>query len=212
MTACLGQYKIEDIRWAGRQSLRVEITTELEDRYIQMYADRKLIGVSTAAGDLVVIGLVQPTHCPTPITIALVDAADKDTDLSQLLPQRPWNLYTAHWGGTFTDDTRWFAISSSSAPGEEVDYETVLARVQYIGDGNYQFDLPAITACGPWKYGVVSLDDAEPNGNPCAMPAEQVVNALVYPPDVLSDDTGQRFRVVQDGSTLTIAFDYDWAA
>lgn len=210
MTASLGEFKIEEISWSGRHALTVRIDTARTDRFIQIYAGRKLVGVSKAPGVLTVTGQVQPTHCPTPITIVTVDGADRDTEYGARLPRRPWNRWRVAWSATsYPADSRWFAISASPMADAAVDYDVILARVSYIGNGTYAFDLPAVNECGQWTYGVAPYDDAMPAGNR-GTTDEMSVNALVYPPDLLTRDDGTRFTADIADGLLTVDFEFNW--
>lgn len=210
MTASLGMFHISTIEWSGRHALTVEVESPLTERYWQMYAGRRLVGISTYLGQKRVVGQVIPTHCTTPITIVMVDNVDRFRDFGNSLPDRPWNRFRFRWSATsFPADSRWFAISASPAAGAEVDYSTFLARVAYVGDGAYAFDLPAVNECGQWKYGLTPFDDAVPNGN-AGTPAELAVGALVYPPDIFIDDDEQRLTAAIVDDDLVVNFAYDW--
>lgn len=210
MTASLGEFRISAIEWSGRHALTVEVESPHVDRYWQMYAGRRLVGVSTYLGQKRVIGQVMPTHCATPITIVMVDTVDRATDFGNSLPRRPWNRFRFGWSASaFPADSRWFAISASPAAGEAVDYSTFLARVAYVGNGAYGFDLPAVNECGQWLYGVTPFDDAVPNGN-AGTPAELAVDALVYPPDIAIGDDDQRLTAEMVADDLVVSFAYDW--
>ncbi len=211
MAASLSRYTITDIYWSGRRALTVELETEYTDRHIQMYAGRKLVGVSNR-GQLIVTGQAEPTHCPTPILIVMVETADRLTDFSALLPRRPWNRYRLGWTAAgYPADSKWFAIHASPDAGEPVDYDSVLSRVAYIGDQTYSFELPAIDECGAWTWGVLPRDNAVTDGNP-GTAAEQSVDAVVYPPDVFLEDDDQRLAVSINAGVLTVGFQYDWVA
>lgn len=210
MVASLGEYTIEQIEWSGRNALSVRIDTARTDRFIQMYAGRKLVGVTNTAGLLTVTGQVQPTHCPTPVTIVTVDSDDRYTEYGHLLPRRPWNRWRVAWSASaYPADSRWFAISASPAAEAAVDYDVVLARVEYIGNGSYSFELPAVNECGQWTYGVLPYDNAMPNGNR-GTPDEMAVEALVYPPDLLPRDDGTRFAAAIADGVLTVDFEFNW--
>lgn len=206
----MSEFGITSIEWDGRNALTVEIATAKTDRFVQMYAGKRLAGVSTYPGQNIVTGQVQPTHCPTPITIILVDPVDRNTNFGAKLPRRPWNRWIAYWSATsFPADSKWFTVSMSAAAGEAVDYTKVLARVAYIGDGAYRFELPAVNECGQSTTGITSWDDALPNGNEGGN-EELAVEALVYPPDVAIDENDQRLACSILGDVVKVAFNYDW--
>lgn len=210
MPASLSRYRLNRIYWSGRHALTVEISTSYVDRYVQVYAGRRLAGVSQYPGQNRVVAQVEPTHCPTPIYIVLAETADRLTDFGALLPRRPFNRYRFGWAAeSFPADSRWFAIFGSPAAGDDVDYDTVLAKVEYLGDSTYYFDLPAVNDCGTRTYGIQSLDDALPDGNASAA-GELGIETLVYPPDVAIDEDNQRLQASIAGGVLTVGFAYDW--
>jgi hypothetical protein len=205
----LGQFRITSITWQGTHALRVTIETEHTDRHIQLYAGRRLIGVTTTIGDLSVVGQLQPAHCPHAIMVVLVEAADRLTDFGADLPPRPYNQFDLAWSAAaFPADAKWFEITAATAADGAVDPDNIVARVKYIGDGDYAFLLPPINAPGNWPYTVTSRDDAEPQGN--GTPANIDRDALPYPPDVLINDDDTRLAAVVEEGVLTVSFAYDW--
>lgn len=210
MAASLSRYLLQSVEWIGRRALHVEITTSYTDRYIQLYAGRKLAGVSAYPGQNRVVAQVEPTHCPTPITLVMVEIADRFTDFGAKLPRRPFNREILRWSqSSGAADLKWYAVYGSSAAGDPVDYTTVIARVPYIGDGAYQFELPAVDEYGEFTYGLTAIDDALPAGNE-GTPAELAATLSPYPPDVLSDDNDQRLTPSIAAGVLTVAFAYEW--
>lgn len=98
-----------------------------------------------------------------------------------------------------------FESEAKAAAGEEP--ETLLARVEYLGDISYSFDLPELTSGGLWQYRLTPRDNALPLGN--AGTAETVeIAALVYPADVALDEDGNRFQVALVEGVATISFDW----
>lgn len=210
MIAYMGGFRITDVAWSGSHAIRVTVETDYADRYLQLYAGRRLIGVSESAGELSVTGQLQPAHCPHALTVLIVEEEDRLTDFGQQLPPRPYNQVDLDWSAaSFPDDAKWFEITASTAADGAVDPDNILARVEFIGDGDYSFLADPINAPGDWSYRITSRDDAMPLGNPCDTPAEDTIALLPYPPDVAMDDGIRLQAAVADGE-LTVSFAFDW--
>lgn len=206
MTAQMGGLRITEMDWIGQHTLEVRYETNLVDRFFQLYAGRKLVGVSETMVGRVVLGQVMPTLIPPPMTLLAVTPDDRLTNFGHKLPPRPWNRYRLDWSAnSYPPDSRFFDVEASPAAGEEP--ETLLARVEYLGDISYSFDLPELTSGGLWQYRLTPRDNALPLGN--AGTAETVeIAALVYPADVALDEDGNRFQVALVEGVATISFDW----
>ena len=77
MTAVLGGFEVTQLKAIGLNSVRATISPAVADRYLQIYSGRRLVGVSEFAGASKVIGQIDPSHCPSPITIVMVAAAER---------------------------------------------------------------------------------------------------------------------------------------
>lgn len=209
MSAFLGGFKITSLAWTGPTAIAVTIQTDYTDRYLQLYAGRRLIGVTTGPGLLTVVGQLQSAHCPHDLMIVMCDAADHLTDFGQQLPLRPYNQFNLAWSASsYPADAKWFEITGCLVANGAVDPDNVIARVAYIGDGAYDFLLPPVTAPGDWTYALTPRDDAAPSGN-AGTAAQLAKYALPYPPDILlSDDT--RLTADVAAGVLTVSFAYDW--
>ena len=210
MTAFLGGYQIERVGMVGLTAVAVTITTDYTDMYLQLYAGRRLIGVSRSAGVHRVVGQLVPAKCPHALTVVMVSAADLLTDFGSQLPKRPLNQFQLAWAAaSFPSDAKWFEITACIAADGAVDPDNVVARVAYRGDGSYEFILDPINAPGTWSNKITPRDDAMPRGN--AGPAAEVALAAVpYPPDVAVDDDGNRLLCAVNAGELTVSFAYDW--
>ncbi|NOX55576.1 MAG: hypothetical protein GXP27_14285, partial [Planctomycetes bacterium] len=126
------------------------------------------------------------------------------------LPVRPTNLYRLTWSANgYPSDTKGFRITASRQAGQAPDPTNVLGTVNWIGNGNYSFNIPAraINRSGQWQFDITPFDDAHPNGNP-GTAARVTINAQVYPPDVLRLSDGQRFDINESGGIAIVSFTY----
>ncbi len=210
MTASLGGFEIVSAAWIGNTALAVTVETALTDRYLQLYAGRRLIGVTSSIGQLTVIGQLQPAHCPHCLTVVLCEEGDQATDFGASLPAVPFNQFQMAWqADSFPADSKWFELTAATAAGGAVDTDTIVAKIAYEGDGEYSFIFPPVTEYGDWTYRVTPIDDAEPDGN-AGTPAEVTLSTIPYPPDVLLNSDGSRLAASVNAGTLTVDFDFDW--
>ena len=209
MTAVLGGFEVTQLKAIGLNSVRATISPAVADRYLQIYSGRRLVGVSEFAGASKVIGQIDPSHCPSPITIVMVAADERLTDFGPQLPPLPFNQFQIDWeADSFPADAKWFEVTACTEAEGAIDPENVLSRIAYIGDGSYRFTTPAITAPGEWSYRVTPLDDATPGGN-AGTAADVAMDVIPYPPDVLSED-GQRLTAEVADGILTVGFQWNW--
>lgn len=210
MTVSTGGFEITEVRWVGRASLRVTVATAFTGRYFQLYAGRQLIGVSSIAGEDFVIGQLFRAHCPHCLTVVMCEEGEQLTDYGSQLARRPFNQFQMAWNAdSFPADAKWFELTAATAAGESVDTENVIARVAYIGDGDYRFLFPPVTEPGEWEYRITPLDDAIPSGN-AGTPTDVTLSTIPYPPDVLMNDENTRLDVSIAEGVLTVDFEYDW--
>lgn len=204
----LGGHKILRIAWDGQHALGVEFSSVYTDRYYQLYVGRHLAGVTRSVGDRRVVGQAEPNLIPAPVLLLAVELSERNTDFGADLPERPWNQYRLDWSATsYPADAAWFDITGSRNAGEASDPTNLLARIPYVGDLAYRFDLPPLAAGGEWEYTLTPRDDALPEGN--AGTADSVtIDARVYPPDVAPRDDGTRFAIAASGGVLTATFEY----
>ena len=110
-------------------------------------------------------------------------------------------------GTTYKDQI--FACTSNgsvvgTAPGESPATFRV-ARVPFLGNTDYRFLLPPLTAGGAWEYAVVPRDGSLPEGN-AGTPATVTIDAAVYPPDLTRQADGSRFSIAVDAGDLVLGF------
>ena len=208
MTAQMGGLQVTDLNWVGQHTLEVRFVTNLLNRFYQLYAGRRLVGVTDSTTTRRIRGQVMPTDVPAPMTVLAVTPDDRLTDFGPQLPSRPWNRYRLDWSATsYPADSRFFDLASSPAAGEDVDAANVLARIEYVGDVAYSFDLPELTTGGLWKYRLTPRDNALPLGN-AGTAAEVEIAALVYPADLVLRSDGNRFAAAVASATVNISFTY----
>lgn len=208
MPAQMGGLRVLGLQWAGQHTLEAVISSNLVNRFFQLYAGRKLVGVTETPLARRIRGQVMPTAIPAPMTVLAVTLADRLTNFGPLLPRRPWNRYRLDWeANSYPADSKFFDVTASLAAGEEVAPTNLIARVEYVGDIAYSFELPELTSGGLWKYTLTPRDNALPIGN-AGTPATVEIAALVYPADVVLDANGNRFQVAVDEGVATLTFQY----
>lgn len=208
MTAQMGGLQITDAKWVGQHSLQVSFVTNLVGRFFQLYAGRRLVGVTATTSTRRVIGQVMPSLIPAPMTLLAVTPDDRQTNFGPKLPPRPWNHYQLNWStSSYPTDARFFDLTAATAAGGEVDDTNLIARIEYVGDIAYNFDLPELVSGGLWTYRLTPRDDALPRGN-AGTPAEVEIAALVYPKDLKLRPDGNRFTASVEEGVLTCSFTY----
>lgn len=209
MSAYLGGFDITNIRWGGTHAIIVTVSTDYTDRYFQLYAGRRLIGITNAPAERDVIGQLARAHCPHPLTVVMVSGEDRLTDFGAQLPKRPFNQFHVSWTAeTYPADATWFEITACTEADGAIDPTNVITRIAYIGDGDYEFTLPPINAPGTWSYRITPRDDAVTEGNATEY-TDISADALPYPPDVATVD-GQRLTATIDAGVLTVTFAFNW--
>lgn len=208
MSAQMGGLQITDAKWIGQHSLQISFASNLVNRYFQLYAGRRLVGVTETTRARRIIGQVMPTLIPAPMTVLAVTPDDRLTDYGPQLPPRPWNRYRLDWStSAYPSDAKFFDLAASTVAGGAVDSANLIARIEYVGDIAYSFDLPELTSGGLWTYRLTPRDDALPLGNP-GTPEEVEIAALVYPKDLALRSDGNRFTAAVEAGVLTCEFSY----
>lgn len=208
MPAQMGGLQLTAMQWTGPHTLEVKFVTNLVDRFFQLYAGRRLVGVTESMTARRVRGQVMPTRISAPMTVLAVTPPDRLTDFGPLLPPRPWNRYLLDWNAEdFPADSRFFDLTSSPAADQEIDDSRVLARIEYVGDVSYSFDLPELTSGGLWKYRLTPRDNALPLGNAGTVATVEIA-ALVYPVDLLRNAAGERFTAEVEAGVVNLSFVY----
>ena len=206
----LGGFHLLGVEWIGRNAIELAFqASEYTDKLFQLYAGRQLIGSTDRVTDRTVSGAVPPGTRATPLSLIVVEPANKNTDYGHLLPWKPYNLYCLSWQNPATiGDLSHFDVVLSVAAGEAYDATNVVARVPYNSQtSTYTLQLPSLSDSGDWVVAVIPRDDALPAGN--AGTASQVtISAVVYPLDLAMDANGQRFAVSVSGGALTASFTY----
>ncbi len=208
MSAQMGGLKITDMQWTGPHTLQVKFASKLLNRFFQLYAGRRLVGVTESTTARRILGQLMPTRISAPMTVLAVTPSDRLTNFGPQLPRRPWNRYVLDWtADDYPADSRFFDLTSSPAADEEVSDSNLLARIEYVGDIAYSFDLPELTAGGLWKYRLTPRDNALPLGN-AGTPQTVEVAALVYPADLVRNAAGERFTCEIEAGAVHLSFVY----
>ena len=189
----LGGFDIVEIGWAGRSCVYVQL--DHGGRYdaggahpagwrFQLYANRRLIGVTQDAVETRINGPVPMGGSACPLGVIVVDPDEAQLDFGHLLDLRPFNVYDIRWSDVANPDldTHHFDIVAGRNPGEEYDVTNVLARVPFTGRPTYEYILPPFPARGDWSIAVIPRDDAQPLGN-AGEPNEITIPTIIYPPD-----------------------------
>lgn len=215
-----GGFKMWNAGWNGRSSIYVDFVSAQTDKLFQLYANRKLIAVTTSYAERRVAGQVWDAHLSaSPINLLAVSPDESFTDYGDDLEEEPWNRYVLSFTvpADYDADTKFFEILKASA--FDTSPTEVVANVPYVGPKTYLVDLPAIptlpldqpvSANEPsrwqdWIYSVVPHDDASPAGN-SGTPTNITIPALIFPADLVLREDGNRFGIALTGSALTISY------
>lgn len=204
----LGGFTITRAGWTGPHAVRLDFVAAPTGHQFQLYANRTLIGTTDSPSERSIVGLLPPSEIPAPLTLIRVDRSQVLHDFGPELPPVPWNRFRLRWSTAgFPADTDHVDIVASPAAGEPYDPANIVAGVPWLGDGDYQYELPPIGGGGTWQFAAIPRDDAKPLGN-AGTPAIVSIVARVPPPDVAEDEDGQRFSLAAVGGELTATFAY----
>jgi len=208
----LGGMTIVGVGWVNPQVAYVDFVSQFDDGWLwQLYCNRTLVGSTKIPTERRIYGQIPITPLPSPITLVRVDQDSALVNYGPDLPHPPWlpcNSYSINWTTAgMPADTDHFDVIESSVPGDPIDLTNVKARVPFIVDGAYSFDLPPFETIGDWAVGIVPRDDAYPLGNPGAT-VQDTIHVMTPPPDVKFNDDGSRLSVAIAGGVLTASFIY----
>lgn len=207
----LGGFDITDVYWAGRNAVGVVFDHggNYTDKRFQLYAGRRLIGVTTDPIETFVRGQV-PAGSACPLGIVVVEADEAGRDFGSILDLRPWNVYRLQWQPPDdpSADLHHFDIVAGRSPGDEYDETNVIARVPFHDARPvYEYVLPPFPERGDWSIAVIGRDDAQPLGNAGSI-TDLTIPTIIYPWDFVLRSDGRRFVPTVTGGELSIAFDY----
>lgn len=198
--------------WLGARAVYLDFVSTNTAHVYQLYAGRSRIGTTLRPSERRIVGQLFQDEAPATLTLVRVDKANRLTDYGDRLPVVPWNQFELQWtAAVMAADTDHFEITASTAAGEAVDADNVLARVRYIGDGAYAFVLPPLNESGDWIYRVTPRDNAKPLGN-AGTASNVIVAADVPPPDFAQQSDGNRFTLAVEAGELVVGFVYGSAA
>lgn len=185
MAAYHGSINITSTAWVAAGALRVRFTSSYQKRH-QVYAGRRLAGVTDSAGMREVICDLDPTTRPVWLQVVAVD--DASIDYGQALPPRPYNVPLITLPANADIDRVVATIGS--------DTETLV--------GLLTSRTLAITPqpTGTATVSITPYDNRPPAGNAGASVNVDVVCESM-PPDV-AYDTSSRFNVSSDAGGLRI--------
>ena len=208
MSYYLGGQTVVNAGWLSPTAVFLDFVTTYASGFVwQLYANRLLIGSTRKPGQTRVVGQLMANVSPAPLTLVRVDAANFNTDYSAFLPAKPWNRFELLWTTSASVGVDHFDIVSGRTAGAAVDSTNVLAKVPFIGDGAYSFQLDPLPA-GNWNLGVIPRSNSTPLGTAGTMLTTAIV--VVLPPNdiVLNSQTGQRFSLSASGGVVTASFVY----
>ena len=154
MSVLLDGVWIKSIGWAGRRSLMVEFGTIYENRLHQLYAGRCLVGHTRRISERRIIFQFNPTTgTPATLMLAAVSDGEGSVEYGDRFGRLPANRYVLRWSASsYPADADHFEITGSTEPGGEVDPENVLKRLQFVGDGVYEWETPYLDGSGQHKF------------------------------------------------------------
>ena len=195
--------------WVGPRAVYVDFTSSItRGWHFQLYAGRKLIGVTSTTTARRVVGQLVVSDAPAPLTLIRVRSSERTTDFGPQLPRLPWNRFVLVWSAAdYPADAHHFRITAAREAGGAVDDTNELALVEYLGDIAYRHALPPLPTAGTWRYRISPRDDARPAGN-AGTPTDVTIVAEVPPADFSLDDHGNRFTLTVDAGDLVASFTY----
>jgi len=206
-----GGFNITNIAWAGRNAVAVTIEHSYAiDVRFQLYQNKQLIGYTTTANEVRIVGGIPSGASAAPLGIIVVEPENAATDYSSLLDLRPWNEYRISWPAPVSPpaDLHHFDIVSGAAAGDPFDSANVIARVPYHPDRiSYSYTLPTFPERGDWNVAVIARDDASPDGNADPTPTDTTITTIIYPVDfdaVSGSVADRRFTADITAGELTI--------
>lgn len=200
----LGGLRITAAAWLGPATLRVAYASEWAGLCHQLYAGRRLVGVSASTTARAIAAPFAAGAAPEHLAIAAVAPADRLVDFGPRLPRRPYaRVRLAFEASGFPADAKFLDVTAGTAAGGAVDPANLIARELYDADGAYEVLTEPMPGSGAWNFEVRGRDGRPPDGNlgdPLALSAA----VLVYPPDVALRPDGTRLDAAAAAGTLTV--------
>lgn len=193
--------------WISAHAIRVSFSTTWSTAYVyQLYAGRRLIGVSVSPSARQVIGQLLPSRSPQVLTLLAVDPEDATTDFGSLLPPNAYNCVALGFTAAgMPSDTRWLEVTSGTTPGGAVSSSNVLALIPFDVDRSYEYTTDPLDGTGTWNFEIAARDNRPNNGNKGTALAISAA-ILSIPPDVDLRSDGSRFVLSITTQTLTVTF------
>jgi hypothetical protein len=210
MTWYLGGQMTFKTGWLAPTVVYVDFLSDFVEGWLwQLYANRKLIGRTTSPGTRRIVGQLNESNVPAPLTLIRVAPENILNDYGPELPRMPWNRFAVSFEADADPDldTTKFEITGSAAAGEAVDPDNVLVTEPFVGLGVYRVELPPLGGSGLWTYEITPRDNAQPFGN-AGTPQEFEIDAIVMPPDLRMDEDGNRFTLSAEAGVVTVGFEF----
>lgn len=202
-----GGHLITGVSWEGPFALLVRFSTTYSDMLHQFYVGRSLVGWTERADERSLICNVQDSLWPEHYQLLAVDPAERDTDYGALLPPRPYNRVKLAFPIVGGGDTESIEITGSPAPGDPVDNDTILERILYDTDRDYEAITDPLPGSGDYDFEIAKVDFCKPDGNRGDPLAITAAGILAHPPDVeYAADGYNRFTVETDATDVTVSF------
>lgn len=206
----LGGLQMTDAVYVSPTSIRVTFSTTYDDQLYQLYAGRKLIGSTGDLSERAITAQLQPSLYPQHLCIVAVDPANRFTDYGDLLPKRPYNRVRIRFTTSASpSDMKFLDVLGADEPGG--DPETLIERVPFDVDRQYEVLTPPLPGTGNWPFQVKGRDD-KPSGDTDSPgnvgPALDLdEDVLAYPPDVvMAGPNSPRFTVTIESGVATAFF------
>lgn len=200
----LGGLRIIGAAWISPTSLRVAYASTWAGLLYQLYAGRRLIGVTESSTARSVAGPLDAGDAPEHIAIVAVGPADRLTDFGRQLPIRPYNRVRLTFAASgWPADAEFLDVRSGTVAGGAVDPTNRIDRLLYDDDGDYESITPPLAESGTWHFEVVGRDERPPDGN-VGSPLALSAAVLCYPEDVALQSDGTRLTASAAAGVLNV--------
>ena len=203
----LGGFSWTGCEWISAHAIRVSFSTTWGTSYLyQLYAGRRLIGVSASPSARQVVGQLLPSRSPQVLTLLAVDPEDATTDFGSLLPPNAYNCVALRFTAAgMPSDMRFLEVTAGTSAGGAVSSTNVLALIPFDIDRAYEFTTDPLDGTGTWNFEIAGRDD-KPNGGNKGTALAISAAILSIPPDVELRSDGSRFVLSVAAQTLTVSF------
>lgn len=158
--AYLGGQQITGASWVGPNAIAVEFTASADGLLRQLYAGRRLIGVTLHPDDREVIGQLIQSEWPQDLSLVAVDTANRATDYGDTFGVGPWNAVRVRVStSSYPADAARLEVTAGTTAGGAVDDTNILGQIIFEGDATYEFQTQPLGDTGTWNLEVTPYDD-----------------------------------------------------